>query len=45
MRNSLEGKLSPVFELPFTGGKTLNSDDLIGKKYILFFYPKDNTPG
>jgi len=33
----------PEFELPATGGKTFSSS--AGKPYVLYFYPKDNTPG
>lgn len=33
------------FSLPTTGGKTLSSLDLKQKKFILFSYPKDDTPG
>ena len=26
-------------------GKTINSSDLVGQKLVIYFYPKDNTPG
>jgi peroxiredoxin Q/BCP len=34
----------PHFELPATGGNIFSTQN-IGKPYILYFYPKDNTPG
>lgn len=34
----------PKFELPATDGKTFDSKNA-GKPYVLYFYPKDNTPG
>lgn len=36
---------APDFELPATGGATFRLSDSIGKPLVLFFYPKDNTPG
>lgn len=33
------------FELPATSGKTFKLSDFIGKNLILYFYPKDSTPG
>jgi peroxiredoxin Q/BCP len=33
------------FELPATGDKNLTLDDFKGQKLVLYFYPKDNTPG
>jgi peroxiredoxin Q/BCP len=35
----------PDFELPATGDKTIRLSDLKGKTVVLYFYPKDNTPG
>lgn len=35
----------PEFSLPATGGKIFQSDKLKRKRLILYFYPKDNTPG
>lgn len=35
----------PDFELPSTSGKTFKLSDFTGKKLIIYFYPKDNTPG
>ena len=42
---SLEGKKCPDFSGDATGGSTLSNKDFEGKNLIIFFYPKDNTPG
>ncbi len=39
------GKKVPDFSLPATGDKEISLKDLKGKKVVLYFYPKDNTPG
>jgi len=39
------GNSVPDFQLPATGDKTLALADFKGKKLLLYFYPKDNTPG
>ncbi len=40
------GKPAPDFTLPATGDKTISLSDFHGKKnVVLYFYPKDNTPG
>ena len=39
------GDKLPTFSLPLSNGKTISGKDLLGKKFILYFYPKDNTPG
>jgi len=39
------GKSVSNFELPATGDKNLSLEDFRGKTLILYFYPKDNTPG
>lgn len=39
------GKKAPDFALPDQNGKVHRLSDYIGKKVILYFYPKDNTPG
>ena len=42
---SLEGKPAPAFNLTADDGSSVSLDDLAGKKVVLYFYPKDNTPG
>ena len=39
------GDMLPDFELPSNGGTILRRADFIGKPIVLFFYPRDNTPG
>lgn len=39
------GSLAPDFSLAGSDGKTHKLSDYKGKKVILYFYPKDNTPG
>lgn len=39
------GTKAPDFELPDQNGKLHKLSDYLGKKVILYFYPKDNTPG
>jgi peroxiredoxin Q/BCP len=39
------GKKAPAFSLPSSSGKKLSLKDFAGKKLVLYFYPKDNTPG
>ena len=33
------------FELPSTGGKTFKLSEHLGKTIVIYFYPKDSTPG
>jgi thioredoxin-dependent peroxiredoxin len=40
-----EGDRAPGFTLSDQAGAPVSSDDLAGKPYILYFYPKDDTPG
>lgn len=40
-----KGSTAPVFELPNEEGEIISLKDFRGKKVILYFYPKDNTPG
>ncbi len=40
-----EGDIAPGFSLPASNGETISLNDFAGKKVVLFFYPKDNTPG
>jgi peroxiredoxin Q/BCP len=35
----------PQFSAPMTGSKAFQLSDYAGKKVVLYFYPKDNTPG
>jgi len=39
------GETAPPFTLETGAGSTLHLADLAGKNVILFFYPKDSTPG
>ena len=39
------GQKAPEFSLPDKDGKTVSLSDFLGKKVVLYFYPKDNTPG
>jgi peroxiredoxin Q/BCP len=39
------GKKVPAFKGEATGGAPIASKDLKGQKYVLYFYPRDNTPG
>lgn len=39
------GAKAPAFRLSNTEGKTVKLSDLKGKKVVLYFYPKDMTPG
>jgi len=40
-----EGDPAPDFSAPASGGSTIALADLRGKNVILYFYPKDDTPG
>jgi len=40
-----EGKLAPAFTLSEKDGKKVSLKDFRGKNVIVYFYPKDNTPG
>lgn len=35
----------PAFTLPATGDVTFNLSDYLGKTLVIYFYPKDSTPG
>ena len=39
------GDKAPEFTLEDKDGKTVSLSDFAGKKVVLYFYPKDNTPG
>lgn len=45
MSNLKEGDKAPAFSAKDQNGKLVHLSDFSGKKLILFFYPKDNTPG
>ena len=40
-----EGKPAPDFELQSDSGETVRLSDFLGKPVVLYFYPKDDTPG
>ena len=40
-----EGKAAPAFTLADAAGKKVSLKDFAGKNVILYFYPKDDTPG
>ncbi|WP_338700558.1 peroxiredoxin [Bradyrhizobium sp. 26S5] len=40
-----EGAAAPAFSLPRDGGDTVSLKDFAGKKLVLFFYPRADTPG
>ena len=40
-----EGSTAPDFKLPSSSGKDVRLSDFRGKKVVLYFYPKDDTPG
>jgi peroxiredoxin Q/BCP len=40
-----EGDVAPDFKLPSTAGKPVSLRDFRGKQVVLYFYPKDDTPG
>ena len=40
-----EGDKAPDFSLPADGGQTVSLADYKGKTFVLYFYPKDSTPG
>lgn len=39
------GDPAPPFDLPTAGGGRVSLADLKGKRVVLYFYPKDDTPG
>lgn len=39
------GDAAPAFALPANGGKTVSLSDYKGRNLVVYFYPKDNTPG
>ena len=45
MTTSMLNKTVTNFELPATSGLTFKLSDYLGKILVIYFYPKDNTPG
>ena len=45
MTKVVTGRKVPDFELPATGDKTFRLADCLGERVVLYFYPKDSTPG
>ena len=43
--SAAEGRKAPDFTAPTDGGGKLKLSDLRGKPVVLYFYPKDDTPG
>jgi peroxiredoxin Q/BCP len=41
----MEGKKAPPFSLPDADGRSVSLEGLRGKDVLLYFYPKDDTPG
>ena len=40
-----EGDRAPDFEMAADDGSVVSSSSLAGSRYVLYFYPKDDTPG
>ena len=45
MEISMLNNKVPDFQLPATNGKTFQSSNYLGKNLVIYFYPKDSTPG
>jgi len=45
MTKKLEGKKCPNFKAESTSNLTLSNLDFLGKNLVMYFYPKDSTPG
>jgi thioredoxin-dependent peroxiredoxin len=45
MANLKKGNVAPLFKGLNQNGEEISLTDYLGKKVILYFYPKDNTPG
>lgn len=41
----MQGDTAPPFEMAASGGRTISSAALSGRPYVLYFYPKADTPG
>jgi peroxiredoxin Q/BCP len=45
VEGAVEGAMAPAFSLPRDGGGSASLGDYAGKKLVLFFYPRADTPG
>ena len=45
MTKNLEGKKCPKFNAEFTSNLKLSNNDFLGTNLVIYFYPKDSTPG
>ncbi len=45
MAKPQEGRKAPAFLMPASNGEKVSLKDFLGKNVVLYFYPKDNTPG
>lgn len=45
MQNSMLNQSVTDFQLPATSGKTFQLSDYAGRNIVIYFYPKDSTPG
>jgi len=45
LKKPVEGDLAPTFTAHRDGGEALSLSDFAGKTVVLYFYPKDDTPG
>lgn len=45
MSDLTEGSTAPAFTMKASGGREVSSAALKGKPYLIYFYPKANTPG
>jgi thioredoxin-dependent peroxiredoxin len=45
VRRPNEGELAPQFAMTADDGSVVSNESMIGQRYLLYFYPKDDTPG
>ena len=45
MAKNLEGKKCPKFKADATSDKTISNDTFHDQNFVIYFYPKDSTPG
>jgi peroxiredoxin Q/BCP len=45
MKTASPGRVVPALKLPATGDQTIDLKSLRGKNIVIYFYPKDSTPG